>query len=112
LNGSSEPVFVYINGVEVASFIVPDAGGISTVFPVGGSAFFAPIIGNGTYELTMTLQDTVLPDGGFIDFRDGGSFALNGGVSVTSVPEPITLSFFGAGLAGAIALRRRNKKAP
>jgi hypothetical protein len=28
----------------------------------------------------------------------------------TSVPEPITLSIFGAGLAGAFAARRRRKK--
>jgi hypothetical protein len=29
---------------------------------------------------------------------------------VQNVPEPITLSLFGAGLAGAAALRRRKKK--
>lgn len=29
----------------------------------------------------------------------------------TAVPEPITLSLFGAGLAGAVAMRRRKKKA-
>ena len=31
-------------------------------------------------------------------------------VRVTEVPEPLTLSLFGAGLAGAAALRRRKKK--
>ena len=30
---------------------------------------------------------------------------------VTAVPEPITLSLFSTGLAGAVTLRRRKKKA-
>jgi hypothetical protein len=34
-----------------------------------------------------------------------------GSVSAVPVPEPFTLSLFGAGLAGAAALRRRKKKA-
>lgn len=110
LNGTSELVFVYLNGVEIASFTVPDAGGVESVFSVAGSAFFAPIVGNGTYDLTMTLQNTVSPDGGFIDFQDGGSFALDGGVRVTDVPEPVTLSLLGAGLVGAIVMRRRKAK--
>jgi len=110
LNGSSETVFVYINGISIGSFTVPDAGGVNTLFSFGGSAFFAPIVGNGTYELTMTLQDTVAPDGGFIDFQDGGSFALDGGVRVTNVPEPLTLSLLGGGLIGVVAMRRRKMR--
>lgn len=111
LNGSSETVFIDLNGIFIGSFTVPDAGGVNTLFPVAGSAFFSPIVGNGTYELTMTLQDTVGADGGFIDFQDGGSFALDGGVRVTSVPEPLTLSLLGDGLVGAIVMRRRKRKA-
>ena len=110
LNGSSETVFVYINGISIASFTVPDAGGAASVFSVGGSAFFAPIVGNGTYDLKMTLQDTISPDGGFIDFQDGGAFALDGGVRVENVVEPVTLSLLGVGLAGTFAMRRRKKR--
>jgi hypothetical protein len=41
------------------------------------------------------------------------AFTLNGDVTGdgTSVPEPISISIFGAGLAGAIAMRRRKKTA-
>ena len=34
-----------------------------------------------------------------------------GSVLIASVPEPLTLSLFGAGLAGAVAMRRRKKTA-
>lgn len=40
-----------------------------------------------------------------------GTFFLLSGPTTTAVPEPLTLSLFGAGLAGAAALRRRSKKA-
>lgn len=46
----------------------------------------------------------------------GGAATSSGAVTITytytptNVPEPITLSVFGAGLAGAAALRRRKKK--
>ena len=47
---------------------------------------------------------------------DNVAYSLNGnycptcGTTGTLIPEPITLSLFGAGLAGAAALRRRKKK--
>jgi hypothetical protein len=46
----------------------------------------------------------------------GGSYDISGTFFLlsgptTAVPEPLTLSLFGAGLAGAAALRRRSKKA-
>ena len=37
-----------------------------------------------------------------------GSFTATG-PSLAAVPEPLTLSIFGAGLAGAVAMRRRKK---
>jgi hypothetical protein len=40
-----------------------------------------------------------------------GNSPLNQGGTSTNVPEPITLSLFGAGLAGAVAMRRRKKAA-
>ena len=38
------------------------------------------------------------------------TFRINGTNQVTGVPEPLTLSLFGAGLAGASIIRRRREK--
>ena len=105
LNGASETVDVSINGTSVGSFVVPDNSGSSTVINNAVSVFFPTIVGNGTYVLTMTLENTVAGNGS-IDFLDGGVFVLNGGVRVAAA-EPMTLLLFGAGLAGTVSLRRR-----
>lgn len=104
LDGSSETVDISINGTKVAQFIIPD--GVDGVQTVTGSIFFVPIVGNGTYDLTMTLEETIPSGNGSIDFQDGGVFVLNGGVRVAA-PEPVTLSLFGAGLGAMITVRRR-----
>jgi hypothetical protein len=110
LNGSSEKVLISVNGTPVANFVVPDNSGVDGVTTIAASIFFAPIVGNGTYELTMTLVDTVPGGEGSIDFQDGGVFALNGGVRVVHVPEPITLALFGGGFGAALAFRRRGPR--
>lgn len=46
-------------------------------------------------------------DGNTVEFTSDNSLTYQ----ATAVPEPITLSLFGAGLAGAVAMRRRKKKA-
>ena len=64
------------------------------------------------------LADTGFPDRefGIFTFEDAnGNFTYNvgnvyHGISPEGVPEPVTLSIFGAGLAGAAALRRRRRK--
>jgi len=57
----------------------------TTDFVVGGSSFTYSVVGSGIYFGTASF-------------------------SPASVPEPITLSIFGAGLVGAVSLRRRKKK--
>jgi hypothetical protein len=71
-----------------------------------GSRFF--FIGNTS---NSPLVEPIDSDG-FNSPSDAGWFGGNielASASVGAVPEPITLSLFGAGLAGAVAMRRRRK---
>jgi hypothetical protein len=65
-----------------------------------GAAFFG-WVGNGINSITVSTADT---DFAFGDFWEGFS-------PIKQVPEPFTLSLFGAGLVGAAALRRKKKNA-
>ncbi len=78
-------------------------------------------IGLDSYLFTDTGQ--ILNTGGW-DFVNNGYYGEDGNESInwnlvggevgvrggTGVPEPLTLALFGAGLAGAAAMRRRTKK--
>jgi len=80
-----------------------------------------------TYQTFASLQTTFGADLiNDVTFAVDGGFAANGAQDLTlsaldlngvnllapsAVPEPLTLSLFGAGLAGAAAIRRRRKKA-
>jgi hypothetical protein len=46
---------------------------------------------------------------GCVDYVFVDNFTYKSG-TITTVPEPFTLSLFGTGLAGAVAMRRRKKK--
>jgi hypothetical protein len=63
--------------------------------------------------ITMAAETTIWnandgPDS-FFFFSTNGTTSCTPGVDCP-VPEPITLSLFGAGLAGAVAVRRRRRK--
>jgi hypothetical protein len=67
----------------------------------------ASFIDGGTEKDTYFLADISNPNGGrALTGRIGASYI---GTGTNEVPEPFTLSLFGAGLAGAAALRRRKK---
>ena len=75
---------------------------------IGGSGPFPNFL--GVYLDFPPTTNYLLVPFGSIDPSVGdqqiGSFLVRN----TDVPEPVTLSLFGAGLAGAVALRRRRKK--
>ena len=79
------------------TFTVTATGGVDLAdFVSDGTAFFAAdVVGNSTGN----TGDVGAPGPGVV-CRENCS---------TSVPEPLTLSLFGAGLAGAAAMRRRRK---
>jgi len=80
-----------------------------------GSGTFAPFGGNtgfdgsgevvGVLEFAGTISSLTFTDTS--ENWHGIQIGLDG--SNRTVPEPITLSLFGAGLAGAVAMRRRKK---
>ena len=68
-----------------------------------GCALADPNYGKGVFALGAGSHSLTGIFNGDISFGDGA-------LIVREVPEPVTLSLFGAGLAGAVAMRRRKKK--
>jgi PEP-CTERM motif len=105
LNGYTEAVNIYVNGIEVAYFIAPDQSGVDADLTVSGGTSFAAITGDGTYTLSMVLQDTIPDGGGSIAFYEGGEIMLSG--TASAVPEPATMLLLGLGLAGVAVARKK-----
>lgn len=86
--------------------------------PTGGSTLSFVLSGvtsdgDSTWDATFTSQfttpyQTQLAAGSFSNDYSANFTVIP--TTATTVPEPITLSLFGAGLAGAVAMRRRRKK--
>ena len=69
--------------------------------------YFDPLFeinANDTYIFTLTLSDANNPVVDSVQMTDIAGTGV-------PIPEPLTLSLFGAGLVGAVALRRRRRKA-
>ena len=113
--GSGEPTAQFFNNNELLVFNRPGYDGFLVLDfnkPLDGS-------GVGPFDLAAlyNLAGSYECDNGFQQFNPDGSAipASCSGVDaiispLTATPEPQTLSLFGAGLAGAAALRRRKKR--
>src|SRR5271165_3823613 len=98
-SGSSYENDIYVNGVNVANFMVSDCGFCATIQTINvPTTSFSPIHGGGTYQLEIVLADTVPSQGGAEWFLSGGSATLGGVV----VPEPASLVLLGSGVVGVL----------
>ncbi|HZD32144.1 MAG TPA: PEP-CTERM sorting domain-containing protein [Candidatus Angelobacter sp.] len=94
LNGATETWGIYINAVVIGGFVLPDVGGVPSTFYGVGVIPFPAIDGEGTYNYSFVLQNTVPPGDGSAAF----------GVT----PEPGSFILLGSGILGlAGAIRRK-----
>jgi len=94
--GSDDDAWVFVNGN-----LVDDNGGVHGFSDVPFDVTTDLNVGLNTLDIFFADRHTV-----------GSELAFNADINIsptTGVPEPLTLSVFGAGLAGAAAMRRRKK---
>jgi hypothetical protein len=98
-----------LNSVAINSGGIPAANvnvDINSGANAGGFFFDPSDLTGFLFETAFTNTPGVVghPSATLITINGGG-----GNVDMIPVPEPVTLSVFGAGLAGAVAMRRRRK---
>jgi choice-of-anchor C domain-containing protein len=138
LGGGSVDLDGYYARGGISQIIAPSAGNYRLTFymsgnPDGGNPLkgLTASVGGTSQDFYYTTGSNSLGDMQYAFeslyfFTAGGNIALSftslddissafgaaiGGVSITAVPEPLTLTLFGAGLAGIAGLRRRKKAA-
>lgn len=114
--------YVYFDYNPVSNqFVAADVNGYQGFFGElmgaiqgqGSSGFFLDPLTNMAIDGNDGIFCTYGAGGGCngnADYGFVGTYAVTDASTNEAVPEPLTLSIFGAGLAGAAALRRRKKK--
>jgi len=100
---------ILLNGVSTGNAMT-NCSGPSNYTPFDSWTLINPITAGfvlGTNTLDFLVQNYGQSSGNPTGLRVDAKLAP--GTENVNVPEPITLSLFGAGLAGAVAMRRRKK---
>jgi len=98
---------VYINGVFVESFLLPDCGYCGTLLTVTGTANFAPIYGYGSYNLSIVLAQTAPSGDGSEWFSVLNSNGAASTATFSPTPEPSNILLLGSGLLSIAGIARR-----
>jgi hypothetical protein len=98
-NGGTETIEFLINGIQVDTHTY--TSGIPGTATATDTVNFSPIIGNGTYALTLEVMNSVSK--GSIAFYEGGTVDLES----KAVPEPATATLLAGSLLVLPRLRRR-----
>lgn len=107
-NVNGDPMLAVDYGASVGSALTPEECACNSDYSFD---VFVPVadLREGTntmyFDVTNFAQVGGNPTGLYIEYNT----AQSGLVDPAPVPEPLTLSLFGAGLAGAVAIRRRKK---
>jgi len=113
LDANGTTLVITLNGLNPTTTAFTSSNAFALGDVVGGAA--APFLNSNFYsgfngqrpDIVFSGSATLSQAGACgIDFQVCGS----NNMSAQIVPEPVTLSVFGAGLAGAVALRRRKAK--
>jgi hypothetical protein len=105
--GAEYQTGIYVNDVLVGAFSVPDCNSCGSQMEFSGILNFAAIEGDGTYDISIVLLDTVPTGDGSFAFLAPGTITLKDG-NVTT-PEPGTFVLFASGILGMAGwIRRRS----
>ena len=98
---------VYINGVLVGYFMLPDCGYCKTLYTVTGTVDFGPIYGSGSYNLSIVLHQTAAGGAGSEWFSVLNSSGAPSTAFFSYTPEPSSILLLGSGLIGIAGVVRR-----